>query len=136
MTTPSTIEAQRRGLVKALDPQENAYRLEIDEFVQDTPVLNLFLLALEALQDNRVLNPTEQTARRHGRNIGGLITVLLVRSCQSMLLEENSHEEQVSTASPAGRRGYMSIMALPTNQGGIVNIVRHYSLLGIGHMCL
>ena len=59
MTTPSTIEAQKGGIVKALDPQENVYRLEIDEFVQDTPVLNIFLLALEALQDNSVLNPNE-----------------------------------------------------------------------------
>ena len=57
MTIPSTVEAQKGGIVKALDPHENVYRLEIDEFVQDTPMLNLFLLALEALQDNRHLKP-------------------------------------------------------------------------------
>lgn len=52
---PSTIEAQRQGIVKALDPEDGAYRLEIDEFVQNGHLLNLFLLALESLQNNDVL---------------------------------------------------------------------------------
>ena len=52
---PSTIEAQAKGIVKALDPEPGAYRLEIDEFVQDGPSLTLFLLALENLQNNEVI---------------------------------------------------------------------------------
>lgn len=55
MATPETIRAQKSGIVRTLDPQENIYRLEIDEFIQNRPMTNLFLLALEALQDNRVL---------------------------------------------------------------------------------
>ena len=52
---PSTLDAQAKGIVKPLDPEPLAYRLEIDEFVQNGPALNLFLLALEALQDNDVI---------------------------------------------------------------------------------
>ena len=55
MAKPSTIEAQKLGIVKPLDPQPGAFRLEIDEFVQKPDVLNLFLLALESLQDNEQL---------------------------------------------------------------------------------
>ena len=64
MSVPKSIDAQRNGIVRALDPQPEAYRLEIDEFVQDKFRLNVFLLALEALQNNSVLklgpNPTEK----------------------------------------------------------------------------
>lgn len=52
---PSTLEAQAKGIVKPLDSEPLAYRLEIDEFVQNGPALNLFLLALEALQDNDII---------------------------------------------------------------------------------
>ncbi|KAL9612930.1 MAG: hypothetical protein Q9167_002513 [Letrouitia subvulpina] len=52
---PSTIKAQAQGIVKALDPEPGAYRLELDEFVQNEPALNLFLLALESLQNNDVI---------------------------------------------------------------------------------
>lgn len=55
MALPETIRAQKSGIIRKLDPQENVYRLEIDEFIQNKPMTNLFLLALEALQDNRVL---------------------------------------------------------------------------------
>ena len=57
---PSTIEAQANGIVKPLDPVDGAYRLEIDEFVQNGPLLNLFLLALEALQDNKVITDLKE----------------------------------------------------------------------------
>lgn len=56
MAIPETIQAQKSGIVRMLDPQENVYRLEIDEFVKNEPMMNLFLLALEALQDNRAVH--------------------------------------------------------------------------------
>ena len=57
---PSTLEAQKQGIVKPLDPEPLAYRLEIDEFVQNGPALNLFLLALEALQNNDIVAATKK----------------------------------------------------------------------------
>lgn len=65
---PSTIEAQAQGIVKPLDPQPNAYRLEIDEFVLNGPALNLFLLALEELQKNELLAKLKDEWRNMDRD--------------------------------------------------------------------
>ena len=69
MEVPRTVQAQKEGRVQSLDPQPDAYRLEIDEFVQNDKMLNLFLLALEALQNNAVLvlgaNPTEKQVEEY-----------------------------------------------------------------------
>ena len=68
MSVPSTIQAQKEGRVQALDPQKNVYRLEIDEFVQDKPMLNLFLLALEALQSSEFLKPGPNATEKEWEN--------------------------------------------------------------------
>lgn len=136
MTTPSTIEAQKGGIVKALDPQENAYRLEIDEFVQDTPMLNLFLLALEALQDNSVLKPTEHDSKEAWEKYWWSYYCIAGKTLLIYIIGREFSRRTGIHGELAARRGYMSIMALPANQDGIANIVRHGSLLGIGHTCL
>jgi hypothetical protein len=46
-------EAQNNGYIVGLKTGQVEPRLEIDEFVQDKDVLNLFLLALIQLQDEK-----------------------------------------------------------------------------------
>ncbi|KAK4958258.1 hypothetical protein LTR10_004684 [Elasticomyces elasticus] len=51
-------QAQDANVVTAIisKPGKNAYRLEIDEFIQDNAVTNLFLLALDAMYKNSLSN--------------------------------------------------------------------------------
>lgn len=49
----AAIEAQEGGFIVGLKTDEVLPRLEIDEFILDTDVLNLFLLALIRLQDDK-----------------------------------------------------------------------------------
>jgi hypothetical protein len=49
----SAIEAQEGGYVVGLKTGKIEPRLEIDEFILDKDVLNLFLLALIRLQDDK-----------------------------------------------------------------------------------
>ena len=68
MSKPRTIVAQENGIVSSPDPHPEAFRLEIDEFVQDKYRLNLFLLALEALQDNSVLKPGSKATDKQNQD--------------------------------------------------------------------
>ncbi len=45
-----TMEAQKDNIVFPVSIQPTAWRLEIDEFLADTKMTNLFLLALEKMQ--------------------------------------------------------------------------------------
>lgn len=49
----SAVEAQQEGYVVGLRTGKVEPRLEIDEFILDKDVLNLFLLALIQLQDDK-----------------------------------------------------------------------------------
>ena len=48
--TVKTMEAQKSNIVLPVSIQPTAWRLEIDEFLADTKMTNLFLLALEKMQ--------------------------------------------------------------------------------------
>ena len=50
----AVIDAQRDGFVVGLKTDQVLPRLEIDEFILDKDVLNLFLLALIQLQDDKI----------------------------------------------------------------------------------
>ena len=45
-----TVEAQKSNVVLPVSIQPTAWRVEIDEFLADTKMTNLFLLALEKMQ--------------------------------------------------------------------------------------
>jgi hypothetical protein len=47
-------EAQSKNIVAAMVPESAKARVEIDEFVGDNAMTNLYLLALEALQQEDV----------------------------------------------------------------------------------
>jgi hypothetical protein len=47
-------EAQSKNIVAAMVPETSKARVEIDEFVGDNAMTNLYLLALEALQQEDV----------------------------------------------------------------------------------
>lgn len=49
----SAVEAQEEGYIVGLRTGKIEPRLEIDEFILDKDVLNLFLLALIKLQDDK-----------------------------------------------------------------------------------
>lgn len=114
MSVPSTIQAQKDGFVKPLDPQENAFRLEIDEFVQNRPLLNVFLLALEALQDNKVLKPgpnaTEEDWEKYWWSFYSIAGKSLFG--QTMFAEIN-YCHQGFMAGPKGKIGATSTKAPP-----------------------
>lgn len=47
-----TIEAQKNNVVLPVPFQPKSWRVEIDEFLADTRMTNLFLLALEQMQND------------------------------------------------------------------------------------
>lgn len=53
-----TEQAQDGNIVLALAPRSGikAYRMEIDEFIQDNAMTNLYLLAMDAMYKNSLTN--------------------------------------------------------------------------------
>ena len=49
-----TIEAQEKNVVLPIPVQPTAWRVEIDEFLADTKMTNLFLLALQKMQTDGI----------------------------------------------------------------------------------
>ncbi len=49
-STVKTMEAQKENHILPVSIQPTAWRVEIDEFLADTKMTNLFLLALEKMQ--------------------------------------------------------------------------------------
>lgn len=72
MAEPFTVVAQQAGIFKTLDPEDAAFWQKIDEFVQDRPLLDLFLLALEQMQKSSILKPGVNATDRECEHTAGL----------------------------------------------------------------
>lgn len=63
MSTPLSIkEAQAKDFVASLLPESSRARVEIEEFLGDNDLTNLYLLALEAMQKE---DATKSTAKKN-----------------------------------------------------------------------
>ena len=134
MAAPKTIQAQQDGIVRALDPQENAYRLEIDEFVQNKQMLNLFLLALEALQDNTVLKPSTNAGEEDWEKYWWSYYSIAGKSFLNKDHLDKPHRRQAFMVGPKKKCGVISTTALQkTGQDSIVSMESHCSRHGTDH---